>query len=48
MRTAEPLVPELSYFEAEITTEKPKSYKSPDIDQISVELIQTGGNTLCS
>jgi hypothetical protein len=25
-----------------------KRYKSPGIDQIPAELIQTGGNTLCS
>jgi hypothetical protein len=48
IHTAEPLVPEPSSFEVEIATEKLKRYKSPGIDQIPAELIQAGGNTLCS
>jgi hypothetical protein len=48
IHTAEPLVPEPSFFEVEIAIEKLKGDKSPDIDQILVELIQAGGNTLHS
>jgi hypothetical protein len=48
IHTAEPLVPEPSSSEAEIATEELKRYKSPGIDQIPAELIQTGGNTLRS
>jgi hypothetical protein len=48
IHTAEPLVPEPSSFEVEISIEKLKRYKSPGIDQIPVELIQAGGNTLDS
>jgi hypothetical protein len=48
IQTAEPLVPELSPFEAEITVVKTKKYKSPGSDQISKELIQPGGETLLS
>jgi hypothetical protein len=32
--------------EAEVATGKLKSYKSPNVDQIPVELIQAGGETL--
>jgi hypothetical protein len=39
MHTAEPLVPERSSFDAEIAIQKLKRYKSPNIDQITVELI---------
>jgi hypothetical protein len=46
--TAEPLVPEPRSFEVEIAIEKLKRNKSPRIDQILAELIQAGGNTLCS
>jgi hypothetical protein len=46
MQTAEPLIPEPSQFEAQITIEKFKSKKSPDIDQIPAELIQADCNTL--
>jgi hypothetical protein len=42
MRTAETLAAERRSFEVEIATEKLKNYKSPDIDQIPTELIQTG------
>jgi hypothetical protein len=38
MHTAEPLVPEPSSLKVEIPTQKLKRYKSPDIDQIPVEL----------
>jgi hypothetical protein len=46
--TAERLVPEPSSFEVKIAIGKLKRYKSPGIDQIPVELIQAGGNTLRS
>jgi hypothetical protein len=46
--TAEPLIPEFSPFEVEIAIKKLKRYKSPSIVQILEELIQAGGNTLCS
>jgi hypothetical protein len=48
MQTAEPLTPEPSSFEVEITIEKLQRYKSPHINQIPTELIQAGGNTLHS
>jgi hypothetical protein len=48
IHTAEPLVPEPSSSEVEIAIEKLKRYKSPGIDQIPAQLIQAGGNTLCS
>jgi len=48
MLTANPLVPEPSCFQVEITTEKLQRYQSPDTDQILSELIQVEGNTLCS
>jgi hypothetical protein len=35
-------------LEVEIAVEKMKSHKSPSTDQISAELIQTGGNVLRS
>jgi hypothetical protein len=43
---AEPLVPNHSSFQVEIAIEKLNRNKSPGIDQILAELIQTGGNTL--
>jgi hypothetical protein len=46
--TAEPLVPELSSSEVEIAIENLRRYKSPDIYQIVVEMIQAGGNILLS
>jgi hypothetical protein len=46
MYTAEPLVPEPSFFGEEIAIEKQRRYKSPDIDQFPSELIHVGGNTL--
>ena len=41
--TTEPKVPELSAFGVEMSTEKLKSHKSPGIDQIPAELIETRG-----
>jgi hypothetical protein len=43
VHTTEPLVPGPSHFEVEIAIVKLKKYKSPGSDQISVELIQAGG-----
>jgi hypothetical protein len=48
IHTAEPLVPEPSLVEVEITIGELKSYKSPGTDQIPDELIKAGGETLCS
>jgi hypothetical protein len=48
MHTAEPLVPEASASEAEVTTGKLKSYKSRGVYLIPAEMIQAGGKTLCS
>jgi hypothetical protein len=48
MHTAEPFVPEPSASEFEVATGKLKRYKSPGVDQIPVELIQAGGETLRS
>jgi hypothetical protein len=45
LHTAEPLVPQTSFFEDESSTEKLKRYKSPRIDQIPAELIQERDNT---
>jgi hypothetical protein len=42
IHTAEPLVPELSAFEFEMTFEKLKRPKSPGIDQIPAEFIKAG------
>jgi len=44
LHTAEPLMPKLSAFELAI--EKPKSHKSPGIDQIPAELIKAGGRII--
>jgi len=46
MDTAEPLMPKPSSFDVEITIENLKRYKFPGINQILIELIQAGGNTL--
>jgi hypothetical protein len=43
IQTAELLVPEPSVIEVQLAIEKPKSHKSPDIDQIPAELIKKGG-----
>jgi hypothetical protein len=48
MHTAEPFVPEPSASEVEAAIGKLKRYKSPGVDQILAELIQAGGETLCS
>jgi hypothetical protein len=48
IHTAEPLVPDPSYFEFEIAIAKLKFYKSPGSDQIPAELIQAGGEILHS
>ena len=42
IHTAEPTAPQPSAFEVELATEKLKSHKSPDIDQIQAELIKAG------
>ena len=47
IHTAEPLVPEPSVSEVELSIEKLKSQKSPDTDQIPAELIKAGGKTIC-
>jgi hypothetical protein len=44
----EPLVLESSPFQAEFCIRKLKRYKYPDTDQILVEVIQAGGNTISS
>ena len=46
--TAEPLVPESSAFEFEMTIEKLKRHKSLGNDQIPAELIQAGDRTIRS
>jgi hypothetical protein len=46
--TAEPLVPGPSHLEVDIVTANMKKYKSPESDQILVELYQAGGETLVS
>jgi hypothetical protein len=43
MHTAEPLVPDPSRLEVEISITKLKKRKSPGSDQIPAELIQAGG-----
>jgi hypothetical protein len=48
IHTAEPLTPERSPFEVEIDIAKLEEYKSPGTDQISAELVQAVGETLCS
>jgi hypothetical protein len=48
MHAAEPFLPESSVSEFEVAIGKPKRYKSPGFDQIAEELIQAGGETLCS
>jgi len=44
---AEPLVPEPSAAEVELTIDKLNSHKSPGIDQIPAELIKARGRTIC-
>jgi hypothetical protein len=48
IHTAEPFVLQPSASEVEVAIGKLKSYKSPGVDQIPAELIQAGGETLCS
>jgi hypothetical protein len=48
IHTAEPLEPEPSLVEVEISIEKLKSYKSLGTDNIPAELIKAGGETLYS
>jgi hypothetical protein len=48
IQTTEPLIPEPSFVEVEITIGKLKSYKSPGTDQISAELIKAADETLRS
>jgi hypothetical protein len=48
IQTAEPFVPEPSMSEVEVSIGKLKTCKSPGADQIPVELIQAGGETLHS
>jgi len=47
IHTAEPLVPEPSASDFELTIDKVKSHKSPGINQILAELIKAGGRTSC-
>ena len=42
IRTAEPLMPEMSAFEVEMAIEKLKRQKSPGTDQIPAEFIKAG------
>jgi hypothetical protein len=46
--TAEPSEPDPSSSEVETAVEKLGRYKLPGTDQILQEVIQAGGNTLCS
>jgi hypothetical protein len=48
MHTVEPSVPELSASEVEVAVGKLKRYKSPGVDQIPAELIETEGKRLRS
>jgi hypothetical protein len=48
MHTAEHLLPEPSAAEVKVAIGKLKRYKSPGVDQSPGELIQAGGETLCS
>jgi hypothetical protein len=48
MHTAELLVPEPSASEPQVAIGKLKRYKSPGVDRIPSELIQTEGETLRS
>ena len=47
IHTVEPLLPEPSAFEVELSFEKLKNHKSPGIDQITAELIKAGGRKIC-
>jgi hypothetical protein len=48
MHTVKPFAPEPSASEVEVAIWKLKRYRSPGVDQILSELIQAGGETLCS
>jgi hypothetical protein len=48
IHTAEPFLPDPSASEVEVAIGKLKRYKSPGVDHIPAELIQTGGETLRS
>jgi hypothetical protein len=48
IHTVDPQAPEPLTFETEIATEILRRYKSPDTDHTPAELIQAGGETLCS
>jgi hypothetical protein len=48
IQTAEPLVPEHSLVKVEIAIGKLKQYKSLSTNQILVQMIRAGGETLCS
>jgi transcriptional/translational regulatory protein YebC/TACO1 len=48
IHTAEPLMPEQSAFEVEMSIEKQKGHKSPGIDHIPAELIKARGRTIYS
>jgi hypothetical protein len=48
IHTAEPLVPDPSTFEVDITVAKLKGYKSPGSDQLQAEFIQAGDEILHS
>jgi hypothetical protein len=48
IHTAEPLMPEPSLVEVEISIGKLKSYKSPGTDEIPADLIKAGTETLYS
>jgi hypothetical protein len=48
MHTAEPIVPEHSASEVEVSIGKLKNYKSSGADHIPAEIIQAGGKTLRS
>ena len=47
MHTVEPLVPEPSAFEVDLSIEKLKSNKSPGVNQIPAELIKEEGRIIC-
>jgi hypothetical protein len=48
IRRAAPLAPDPRSFEAKVAIAKLKRYKLPGSDQIPAELIQAGGDILCS
>jgi hypothetical protein len=48
MHSAEPLESEPNAFEVEMAIEKLKRYKLPGIDEVPLELVQSGSKALCS